>query len=296
MQADPDERISQRTGRSGPPVVPVLAGIVLVAALGVWVFTGEEQAPPAPQPAPIMDAEPESAPAPDPVPERLPETAPDIPPAPVAEAAAEPEAPAPEPPLALDASDEPVRQELTGILAPELLPVLDNSDLLERGVALIDGMSRGVMRTKVLPLAPPAGKFTTRKTDGQDYMDPAGYDRYDSYARAVEALDTAALVSSFHEFRPLLEQAYGLLGYKPENFDNAVIQSLDILIATPVFEEPLPVKKVEAIYKFTDAELEKLPDLQKQLLRMGPDNTRRIQAQARILRDALLQPQSPQPR
>ena len=42
------------------------------------------------------------------------------------------------------------------------------------------------------------------------------------------------------------------------------------------------------MYQDTDAQLEELVPLQKQLLRMGPENIRRIKLQARALREGLL--------
>ena len=287
MQADPNERISDRAENAGPPVIPIIAGLVVLAALAAWLFAGgeppepeaqPEATAPAPEPAPVADPEPELPAVPDipPAPEPMPEPTPD----PDVEDAA--------PAMTLDTSDVPLREALTPVLPPVLLPALETSNLLERGTAFIDGMSRGALRYKLLPLTPPAGKFQTRKTAGQDYMAPAGFARYDAYAEAIEALDTSVLVGAFHRFRPLMEEAYGYLGYKPENFDNALIRALDNIIAAPVIAETIPVKKVEAVYKFADADLEKLPGIQKQLLRMGPDNTLRIQRQARALRTALL--------
>jgi hypothetical protein len=42
------------------------------------------------------------------------------------------------------------------------------------------------------------------------------------------------------------------------------------------------------VYVFADPALENLPTVQKQLLRMGPDNISRIKQQARALREGLL--------
>jgi hypothetical protein len=42
------------------------------------------------------------------------------------------------------------------------------------------------------------------------------------------------------------------------------------------------------VYVYADPALEILPALQKQLLRVGPDNLRRIKQQARVLREGLL--------
>jgi hypothetical protein len=45
------------------------------------------------------------------------------------------------------------------------------------------------------------------------------------------------------------------------------------------------------MYKYADPQLEELTPMQKQLLRMGPDNIRRIKEQARALREGLLNQQ-----
>ena len=42
------------------------------------------------------------------------------------------------------------------------------------------------------------------------------------------------------------------------------------------------------MYRYADPQLEQLSAVQKQLLRMGPDNIRRIKAQARVIRSGLL--------
>ncbi|MDJ0877160.1 MAG: DUF3014 domain-containing protein [Halieaceae bacterium] len=286
MQADPSERISEPGLAGGPPMVPILAGLVVLVVLAVWWFSsGEDEEPAPPEPAPVVEPEPAALPDPEP------EPAPDIPeptPAPEPEPAPAP-APPPEPPLTLETSDAALREQLGPALAVgPLAPVLQADNLVERGAAVLDGLSRGVLQYKLLPVIPPEGKFAVRKRGNQALMDPVGFRRYDSYARAIESLDTALLVAAFNRFRPLLEEAYAMLGYEAEDFDNALIRGLDRVIEAPVIERPIEIRKVEAVYKYEDPNLERLPEVHKQLLRMGPENTRRIQAQARALRSALL--------
>lgn len=285
MQADPGERV-QSPGGGGLPPVPILAVIVVVVALGVWVFFGRgapeptlAPSPPVVKPAPAPEPEPE--PVPD-IPEPLPE--------PVTEPRAEPapEVP-PEPPLLLEDSDAPLREALAPVLDSELLASgLQADNLVERGTAVIDGLSRGVFRHKLLPLAPPAGRFPVLNEGSQAVIDPAGYKRYDAYTRAIDAMDTDALVTVFDRFRPLLEEAYAILGYESADFDNALIRGLDLVIDAPVVEGRIEVRKVEAVYKYEDPGLEQLPGLHRQMLRMGPENTRILKAKARELREALL--------
>jgi hypothetical protein len=284
MQADPSERSTATPDTSDLPLVPLTAGVVLVVALAAWYFTGSPKTEaPVSEPAPPVAAvtapedtpEPELAPAPD---------IPEVPPTP----APEPKAAA-EPALTLENSDAVVRQDLSAAMAAPLLDAaLLQDNLLERGVAIVDGLSRGVVRYKLLPLAPLAGPFPVKQVNGEFRMDPAGYSRYDSYAAAIEAMDIEKLVASFHRYRSLLEEAYGILGYDPQDMDNALIRGLDRIIATPVLQQPPALVKVEAIYKYADPKLEQLSDLQKQLLRAGPGNTARIQSSAQALRSALL--------
>ena len=185
----------------------------------------------------------------------------------------------------------PVREamapQLTGT---SLAPVLDNQDLLARAAGLIDATSQGRMFHQVLKLPPPEEKFAVIEVDGAAYIDPDSFQRYDAYAQAVAAVDPDAVATVFHDFRPLLEEAYAALGYEGAEMDNALVRALDQVIAAPTLEEPARLERDITTWHYVDPELEKLPSLTKQLLRMGPENQAIIQAQARAIREALLAP------
>ena len=290
MRPDPEDRLSQPTSRAGVNIRLLIAAIILVVIAIIYFSGGEEETPVEP-PAPAAVQPPEPAAEPE-----LPR-APDIPPAPLPVAEPEPEpaaaaAPAVRqaPPLTLEESDPVLREALAPAGDSDLLGgILAQDNLVERGAGLIDAFSRGVVMRKLLPVAPPEQPFATAERGGQIVMDPVGYRRYDAYASAIAELDTALLADNFHRFRPLLEQAYAGLGYPPGEMDNALIRALDRVLATPEISDPIPVKKVEAVYKYVDPSLEQLPAVQKQLLRMGPDNVAKIKGQAAALRRALLQ-------
>ena len=284
LMIDPGDRLSETPPQKGLNPLLILGAIALLGVIVVvYLFSGKEPEPePAPEPPPVVapEPEPEPAPAPDipePEPEPEPEPAPEEPPEPT------------EPPITLETSDEPVREDLSQAGTSDLLDAtLANSDLIQRGTGVVDGLSRGLVLQKILPVPAPTGKFTTVEIGEQTFIDPASYDRYDGHAQAIAELDTDKLVGSFHTYRPLLEEAYATLGYKQEDFDNALIRSLDRIIATPEIEGDIEVKQKEAIYVFVDPELEQLSPLQKQLLRMGPENLALVKAQARALRAGLL--------
>lgn len=290
MKPDVEDRLSDSQRKSSPAITIIVAIVAIVVIIAVWLFSGEE-----PEPESSVTAPPQTVmPEPEPVPELPP--APDIPepaPVPVPEPAPDqPEEPAPPPPVSLETSDEELRESLGSAGDSEILEsALSNENLVERGAGLVDSYSKGVVLQKLLPLPKPEGEFAVVEENGLATIDPSSYQRYDQYAKAFEELDTAALVASFHRFRPLLEQAYEALGHPAEDFDNAVIRVLDDILATPQIDAPIQVKKHVKAYKYVDPALEQRSGLQKQLLRMGPKNTARIQAQARALRAALLQNQ-----
>ena len=101
------------------------------------------------------------------------------------------------------------------------------------------------------------------------HMNPAGYSRFNDLVEAIAALDTAVLVDSFHTMRPLYEQAYGLLGLNPNEFDNAVIRMLDWILATPEIEGPIALTRKSVLYQFADPQLEGLVPLQKTVAEDG---------------------------
>ncbi|KGE05054.1 DUF3014 domain-containing protein [Pseudohaliea rubra] len=300
MQAKQNDRLTNTAGRrGGSPVLVTAAALFIVAGIA-WLLLGPDDAPPE-EPATMVVPQ-----TPDPTPPRVAEpVAPDIPERPVPaepepatgeaddEPAPEPEPPAEpeEPPLSLDNSDPVVRDALAPYAARGLpAQLLGHSNLLERGVAAMDAVRRGVVPTKVFNLPKPRGDFRVHEVDGRTVIDPMSYRRYDGVVDAIVATPVEPLATAFQDYRSLLETAYGALGYAPNKVDNALVAALDRIIALPVPEGDIEVMKVEAIYAYVDEDLEGLKPLDKQLLRTGPDNLRRLQDHARELRRALLEP------
>jgi len=283
MKAEREDRLESNSGKGGFPTrhVLLILAVVVVGYL-LWNAMGETPVEVEPEPLVVEEvvvAEPVLPPA-----EDIPE--------PVAvvtetEAVAPEEPPPPLPPL--EESDELVRDQLSAAgVGPMLSPQEEQEDLVQRSAALVDGFSRGVVLRKLLPVDPPKAAFSALEEDGKMYMNPAGYRRYDSYSEAIDSLDTSALVSSFDTLRPLYEEAYGQLGLDPNDFDNAVIRMLDRVLATPEIDEPIALTRESVMYKYADPQLEQLTPMQKQLMRMGPDNIRRIKEKAKALREGLL--------
>lgn len=160
--------------------------------------------------------------------------------------------------------------------------------LLDRGVSAIDQIARGYVPQRALNLGRPEGRFEARREGNRYLLDPGSYQRYDRLISAVTTLPPAQLATGFQRFRPLLEQAYGTLGYPADQMDNALVATLDAILAVPAPVGTPELVSKGALWAYADPELEARSDLHKQLLRLGPDNLRRLQRWAGELRRALL--------
>ena len=271
----------------------IAIGVTLLVAIGLGVAVLNEEPEPAPtvvteiaipeppEPEPLPEPEPELEPKPQPEPEVI--EAP--------EAAVEPSEPAFILPL-LDASDALVRDALVSLSRHEgLHRWLAVDDLIRKFVGFTQGVSEGrVIRSAVQVLAPRTGFSAIRVGDNAFILNPASYARYDTFTWIIDSVDAEALADFYVLITPLLDQAYRELGMPNPDFDRVVFAGIGLLLETPVVEGEIALERPVVMYEFADDSLESLQPAQKQLVRMGPANTKRIKSKlsevARALRSA----------
>jgi Protein of unknown function (DUF3014) len=100
----------------------------------------------------------------------------------------------------------------------------------------------------------------------------------------VSAEAVAAVYRALHG---PVEAAYRALGYPSARFDAVVTRALHRIETAPVAEGDVAVRNEGGTFVFQDERLEAMRDVEKHLLRMGPRNTRLLQAKAREIRQAL---------
>lgn len=246
--------------------VALLAIIVLVLVLTPRWWGGEE-APPATAAPPELPAAPKPMARPEPVAPTVPQVE-------------------PEPPLpTLEESDDLVRESLAPMAIPESW--VGQGDLVRRLAVVLENAARGDYPRRQLAFLAPAGPFRVLEQEDETFiMDPAGYARYDGYVAMLERMPTDEMASLLTRIEPLLTQALTELGVDgdAENLlDAAIAQAM----AVPVLEGEVRLEQPNVLFVYSDPALEALSPLQKQMLRTGPDNIRRIQAYLRELRAAL---------
>jgi hypothetical protein len=212
-------------------------------------------------------------------------------PPPVAVPAPPPPAPAPAAAVAPVPADR-LRDLLEAIsVSAAFRAWLGQGDLVERWAVVTDNLAEGVSpRARLSFLAPREGFKTARRGD-RHVISAASYARYDLFADVVGSIDVAAAVRAWRELHGVLEAAYRGLGYPEGSLDQVTAAALKRLAAAPTRDGDVFVESggpgPGAIWFFTAPELERLGPVEKHLLRMGPRNTRIIQAKARQLERAL---------
>ena len=264
----------QQRGAISAAQAGVIVVLLLVIAGGVVLLTGIW--PPKEEPAPIVTAPPPEPP-PSPIMTAIEEPAPEP---------SEPPPPPPEPvedPLPrLEESDDAVRDAVGDIpLGTAGQQYLIPGNIIERSASLIYLMAQGDVPYKLLPVSRPKAAFPIRDDGTQVVTDPAGFERYDALTQWLQSLDLESLLSSLEWFIPLFREAWSYYGEDPAAFDMAVVITLDLVIATPEIDlSEARLTRKEAVWIFEDPAIEGLAPIQKQVLRMGPENAKILKAKA----------------
>lgn len=258
-------------------IIPLV--LALAVAAGLWFFarqTGE------PEPVAV-----DSVPAQEPRPDSGIRIGP-LHPLPELSESAEDAELRPLPPL--DASDEYFRLELTQLYGETLGRLLVESGVIEKIVATFDNLPRAHVSEKIRPLGRLEGIFAVDGQDGSgEYtLNPDNYARFDALVTIVTSADLERTVDLYRRFYPLFQSAYVNLGYPDGYFNDRLIEVIDDLLEAPEVDGPIMLLRPNVLYQFADPALESRSSGQKLLIRMGPDNARRIKQTLRELRAAIV--------
>ena len=200
----------------------------------------------------------------------------------------------------LDESDAMVRDLVRALSEHPVIASLLTTDQLIRTFAVsIRNLSEGQTPAPHLHTIPPGSAFVAQRA-GADGMviDPRSYARFDRHAAAIDSIDPAGAAELYRRLKPRLEEAYREQAGPNANIDQAFERAVVQVLRTPVLEGPIAVQQSVTGYVYADPALESLPRAQQQLIRMGPENVKVIQAKVRAIARELGIPEEslPQPR
>ncbi|ABV34941.1 conserved hypothetical protein [Shewanella sediminis HAW-EB3] len=287
MQVSQEDRIAPQEKSAGANTIAIVALAVVVLISGGAYYYFSDTAELQPQERAAVEI-------PDVLPEEPLVTIADIP-EPEIEAVVEPvievvETPQPEiePLPTLEESDSFVHDK-TVVMADGMAiePMLVEKDLVRHFVVFVDNLAQGELARKVSPLKGPERVFTVSEITNKTYLNPDSYHRYDLYADFVANLNEVQLADTYKELTPLLSEAFEELGYGDMSFNERMLEAIDIMLAAPIIEQPIELDGVSVNYQFVDPQLEALPNAQKLLVRMGPENSKKVKAALRRLKKHL---------
>lgn len=268
-----------------PRANPIFLGILFAGILATLVFilmTGDYGEPTVPEELVMVQPPVEPAPAP---------IEAEVPAAPIAAPVAtevQPKTP-PAPVVTEETGDRYARESIDAVNGGKALAQFVAGDyVVERAVAIIDALRRGEVPYKLLPVGKPSTTFPISDDGLRVTLDAAGFSRYDGFAQWVGGLDTTALVSLLNDYEMIATQALTRMGVSDFDIRSAVLAATTQILSTPQVAVDAELMRREANWVYIDPELEALSSLQKQVLRMGPENADIIQQKARDIRGVLL--------
>lgn len=191
---------------------------------------------------------------------------------------------------ALDESDPSVRESLGSILNPGKLDELFViNSFIRHFVVTIDNMTGKKLPQRYVFTSKPAGKFMVKKQDAEEsiWLDERNFNRYSPFVALVNILDTRQFVGLYIKYYPLFQQAYQELGYPGRHFNDRLVEVIDHVLATPEVTGPIQLLRPKVFYTFADPKLEKLSAGQKILIRIGPENAKKVKVKLNELKQQL---------
>lgn len=188
----------------------------------------------------------------------------------------------------LDESDGAIKNAfMTMATSPLVGKYLINEGLLQKFVINVNSIANQEMSPNYSLVVAPEEEFRVYQQADREWIDTSSYKRYNAYIDALESMSTDDLVKLMDTYRGTLEAKFAEISPPNTSFDSMLLKAINELLNTPIIPLPIEVYSDSVMFKFKDEQIEALSGPQKQLIRTGPENTRRIKDILRDLQDAL---------
>jgi len=193
-----------------------------------------------------------------------------------------------EPLPSLNSSDSFVIARLAAMeRGASLLRVLAPEDLIRKFVVFVTNVAEGELPLLEYPLRRLDTDFVVTEIDTNLFeMANATHRRFDPLIDILVALDPQQGVSVYRALRPLFQEAYAEIGYQG-SFDAVLVQAIDRILNAPAETGPYQLIKPSVMYLYAESRIEDLTPVQKQLIRLGPENTAKLKSVLPAYRERL---------
>ncbi len=174
-------------------------------------------------------------------------------------------------------------------LSPELAVWLKTDKQIRKIILIINDFSQGQRLYKHMRWLNLNEPFIAEEDPQGLYLPPKSYQRYNAFAEAIDSINVQDVLTLYQTVRPLCQEVFAQFGY-PDHYrlEDLIKKAGAVILSAPIIETRIALVKPSVLYQFADNDLEALSPVQKQMLRMGPQNTRIIQNKLRLLIEALI--------
>ncbi len=164
-----------------------------------------------------------------------------------------------------------------------LISVLADQQLIRSIVVFVDNVSRGEFPQTGLPYKRIGQEMPVRNIDENLFiMDLSAHDRFNEVIDTFVAVDTNQTMILYRTLSPLFQQAYAEIGNRDVNFDDTLRSAINVVLQSENVEGPFQLVKPSVMYLYADANIENRAEVQKQLIRIGPENSEKLKAKLRL--------------
>ncbi len=173
-------------------------------------------------------------------------------------------------------------------VSAELVKWFSTKNVIQKYIVLINDLSQGQILYKHRRFLQAPAKFIAAEDNQGLYLAEQNYKRYNAFANAIDAINVEKGIQFYLTFRPLFEKVFRAFSYSDEYaLEDIFLKSAANVIGAQIIEGRIDLVQHSVRYKFADKKLESLSHIDKQMLRMGPENTRKIQRKLRKMAQAL---------
>lgn len=169
-----------------------------------------------------------------------------------------------------------------------VIDILNPEQIVRQFVVFVENVSQGSLPQLDYPIRRLPQQMAVRELDENLFeMEPASFKRYDALVDTLVSIDPDRALALYELIKPLLQEAYAEIGYANRDFDQALSAAIDVVVNAKSVEGPYQLVKPKVMYVYANADIEQMNAVEKQLLRMGPENAAKLKAALTRLKNQL---------
>lgn len=189
----------------------------------------------------------------------------------------------------LEQVDDYLDQQLGQYLATQQLALIWQDDYLRRAVVYVDNLAQGKLVNNHNVFKPFKQPFTVEERNGAIHQSSANFKRYEVLVSVFEQLPNDWIIATYKQLLPNIDEIYQEIAPPNARFNERLQQVISMVLNLPEVPVDAELTSDSVVYTYQDSAFEKLTPAQKQLLRLGPQNVKRIQHKLKQVQAALNQ-------